>query len=160
MSGTTRYQGAVIRDHHILLIEQLERATGRRSWLLPGGRIEPGETEEQCVRRELLEETYVHVQVQYLLLDEPAPPGSVHRRWKTYVCHVLNGDARPGHEPEFAASGEYQFTQVGWIDLRRPATWGRGVVSNPRTYALLQRVQAALGYEVAGVDPDAVSGIP
>ena len=55
MTGITRYQGAIIKDHHILLIKQTEHASGRSYWLIPGGGIEPGETEEVCVQREVLE---------------------------------------------------------------------------------------------------------
>jgi 8-oxo-dGTP pyrophosphatase MutT (NUDIX family) len=46
-----RYQGAIIRDHHILLLKQIEHASGRSYWQIPGGGIEPDETEEQCVQR-------------------------------------------------------------------------------------------------------------
>jgi 8-oxo-dGTP pyrophosphatase MutT (NUDIX family) len=68
----TRYQGAIVRNHSILLIRQRENESGRSYWILPGGGIEPGETEEDCVRREMKEETNLDVQVSALLLDEPA----------------------------------------------------------------------------------------
>ena len=53
MTRITRYQGAIIQDHHILLIKQSEPASGRSYWLIPGGGIEPDETEEVCVQREM-----------------------------------------------------------------------------------------------------------
>ena len=147
MTRTTRYQGAIIRDHHILLLKQMEHASGRSYWLMPGGGIESGETEEQCVRRELQEETCLLVQVERLLLDEPSEPGAFYQRRKTYLCHILEGEARPGHEPEEAYATAYTFTDVGWLDLRRPTSWSDEVVSNETTYTLLQQVRAALGYE-------------
>jgi ADP-ribose pyrophosphatase YjhB (NUDIX family) len=147
----TRYQGAIIRDHHILLIKQTEHSSGRSYWLIPGGRIEPDETEEICVQREMLEETCLQVQVQYLLLDEPNMPGRIYQRRKTYVCSILDGEARPGYEPEAEYATEYSFTEVGWFDLRHPTTWNEQIVSDPITYPLLQRIQAALGYAVADV---------
>jgi 8-oxo-dGTP pyrophosphatase MutT (NUDIX family) len=143
---STRYQGAVVRDHHILLIKQTELATGRSYWLIPGGRIEPNETEQDCVQREMREETGLHVRVEDLLLDEPSAPGSIIARRKTYVCRILAGEARPGCEPEAEHAAAYRFTQVGWFDLRRPATWNEQIVSDPITFPLLQRIQAALGY--------------
>jgi len=117
---STRYQGAIIRDHHILLIKQTGLASGRSYWLIPGGRIEPDETEEDCVRREMQEETGLHVQVQYLLLDEPSNPGASFRRQKTYVCRILDGEARPGYEPEEAYATAYRFTDIGWFELCVP----------------------------------------
>ena len=152
MTHITRYQGAIIRDHHILLIKQTEQASGRSYWLIPGGRMQPDETEEQCVQREMQEETCLHVYVQYLLLDEPSMPGWSHQREKTYVCHILDGEAQPGYEPEAEYATAYSFTEVGWFDLRHPTSWKEQLVSNPISYGLLQRIQAALGYAVAAGD--------
>jgi 8-oxo-dGTP pyrophosphatase MutT (NUDIX family) len=152
VARTIRYQGAIIRDHHILLIQQTEYATGRSYWLFPGGGIEPDETEEACVQREMQEETNLRVQVQSLLLDELATPGGIYQRRKTYVCHVLEGDAQPGYEPEPEFAGTYGITAVGWFDLRHPAAWNDQVVQDPITYPQLQRIQAALGYTGAALD--------
>ena len=51
MTPRTRYQGAIICDHHTRLRKQVEHASGRSYWQIPGGGIEPHETEEQCVQR-------------------------------------------------------------------------------------------------------------
>src|SRR5687768_14905019 len=104
MQRQTRYQGAIIVDHHILLIKHTEHATGRSYWLLPGGGSEVGETVESCVQREVREETGLDVRIQALLLDEPAPEGDVYRRMQTYRCELLSGEARPGYEPEADAA--------------------------------------------------------
>ena len=147
MTRITRYQGAIIRDNHILLLKQKEHASGRSYWLMPGGGIEPGETEEQCVQREMQEETCLLVQVERLLLDEPSEPGALYQRHKTYLCQILAGEARPGHEPEEAYATAYTFTDVGWFDLRHPETWGDEIEGNARTHTLLQQVRAALEYK-------------
>ena len=146
MSRTTRYQGAIIRNDHVLLIKHREHATGHDYWVIPGGGREDGETEEECVIREVKEETHLDVTVKQLLLDEPGHPGDVYQRLKTYLCIPMAGEAYPGYEPEFEASEAYAITEVGWFDLRDEATWGEKVVTDPFTYPLLQRIRAALGY--------------
>jgi 8-oxo-dGTP pyrophosphatase MutT (NUDIX family) len=45
-------KGVVVRDGRVLLLRN-----ERDEWELPGGRLEPGETPEQCVAREITEET-------------------------------------------------------------------------------------------------------
>src|SRR5215208_4898 len=140
--GSTRYQGAIIRDHHILLLKQVEHASGRSYWQIPGGGIEPDETEEQCVQPEMLEETGLHVQVVFLLLDEPSTPGAIYQRWKTYCCSILAGEARPGSEPEAEYADAYSFTEVGWFDLRHPTSWNMPLGASPFVYSWLQRIQA------------------
>jgi len=52
--------GAVcVRDGKLLLVRR-GRGPGAGSWSLPGGRLDPGETLEQGVVRELAEETGLH----------------------------------------------------------------------------------------------------
>jgi mutator protein MutT len=46
---------AIVRQHDLLLIQR-NRAPSEGLWTLPGGRLEPGETPEQCAVRELKEE--------------------------------------------------------------------------------------------------------
>src|SRR5690349_17555926 len=46
---------AIVRQTDLLLIQR-NRAPSEGLWTLPGGRLEPGETTEQCANRELKEE--------------------------------------------------------------------------------------------------------
>ena len=52
-------------DPQLLLIRQYRYAAGGPIWEIPAGRLEPGESPEECARRELLEEA-----------------GATARRWK------------------------------------------------------------------------------
>ena len=56
--------GAVVFDTQgRLLMIQRGHDPGAGLWSIPGGRIEPGETDEQALVRELVEETNLHVSV-------------------------------------------------------------------------------------------------
>jgi 8-oxo-dGTP diphosphatase len=143
---TIRYQGAILgEDGRILLIQQCEHATGRTYWLIPGGRREANESEEECVRREMREETNLDVIVEDLLLDEPGSPGGMYERQKTYRCRSGAGVAQPGYEPEPEFSANYTFTAVGWWDLYDEGTWDALILNDPITTDMLRRVRAALG---------------
>jgi 8-oxo-dGTP pyrophosphatase MutT (NUDIX family) len=56
---------AVIRDDDGRLLLQ-EKSSGQ-GWSLPAGAIEPGESPEQAVRREVLEETGLHIEPREIL---------------------------------------------------------------------------------------------
>jgi len=60
--------GAVIKDPagRLLLIKR-GHEPGAGLWSLPGGRIEPGETHQQALAREVLEETNLRVECRRLL---------------------------------------------------------------------------------------------
>ena len=123
----TRYQGAIVRDHHILLLFVREDwGDGPREfWLLPGGGREPGETAEEAVRREMLEETKLEVRVERLLLDRPphSSDGGPYKQILTFFCTPLGGEAAAGVEPE-ASPEEWLILDIGWFDLRDEKDWG------------------------------------
>ena len=55
-------KGVLLRDGHVVLVDN-----PRGEWELPGGKLEPGETPQECVAREIAEELDVQVSVGPLL---------------------------------------------------------------------------------------------
>ncbi|MBI5030778.1 MAG: NUDIX hydrolase [Chloroflexi bacterium] len=146
MSERIRYQGAIIRDDYILLIKHRHHADGRAYWIIPGGGREDGETEEECVVREMREETNLDVAVEKLLFEESLTDGNVSWYGKTYWCRVVGGEAKPGYEPEIEASSHYGIVAVAWFDLRHPENWEPLLINDWITFPLVQKIQKMLGY--------------
>jgi len=144
MSRIFRYQGAIIRDHHILLIRHKEHASGHDYWLIPGGGLEDGETAEQCVVREMKEEIHLNVKIERLLLEEYWDDDRVYRGSKTYLCTPISGKAQPGYKPEPEAASHYSIVEVKWVDLRDENTWGKKITSGHLTFPLLKKIQSQL----------------
>lgn len=146
MSRITRYQAVIVRGDEILLIKNHEILTGKHYWLLPGGGKESGETEYECVQREVLEETNLEVNVLGLLLDEPpgrADTGS-YRRYKSYLCRPLTTDAAPGWEPEPEVAALVRIVDVGWFNFRDETFWDDLLRNDPITAPVLRRIRSAL----------------
>lgn len=139
-----RYQAAILHDRQILLIQHREHAGGRCYWLLPGGGREADETPEQCLIREVQEETGLTIRVERLLLDDAAPAGDVYQRFHTYLCQPSTYTASPGAEPEPEAAALYAIAAVTWHPLDDEASWDLEVATDPLTAPLLRRVRAAL----------------
>lgn len=146
MNRITRYQGAIYKDHHILLIMHRHHESGRAYWAFPGGGIEDGETEEECVIREMKEETHLDVRIESLLVHEPGHPDGIYKFRKTYLCTPIGGEAKPGYEPEADAAAAYAITAVRWFDLRDPASWDTIILDDPYTYPQMLNFQKLLGY--------------
>ena len=146
MHRTVRYQAAIVQNDHVLLLKVVDYASGDAFWLFPGGGREADETEEACVQREIFEETCLHVAVERLLFEVPDIPEGIYQRLRTYLCRVLDGHARPGHEPEIDTAEHTTIRDVGWFDLRQPAIWDPLVLNDPITYPLLQQLRHVLGY--------------
>lgn len=116
----TRFQGAIVDEGRLLLVHHHALESGRKYWAMPGGGIEPDESEIDCVKREMREETGLEVEVQSLLLDLINPPGRVYHRQKTFLCRPTGGTAAPGEEPEAA---HFAITDLTWLDLNDPDSW-------------------------------------
>src|ERR1700754_3923957 len=94
-----RCVGAVVHDSAgRLLLVQRGHEPGLGLWSLPGGRVEPDETDEQAVTRELLEETGLSVRSGALVgrVERPAPAG-VYEIFD-YACTVVGGALRAGDD--------------------------------------------------------------
>jgi ADP-ribose pyrophosphatase YjhB (NUDIX family) len=92
--------GAVIEDGQgrLLLIKR-GHEPGAGLWSLPGGRIEPGETDAEALVREMLEETGLTVEPGRLLgrVRRPGLGGDV-IDIRDYAAAVIGGTLRPGDD--------------------------------------------------------------
>jgi len=94
----------VFRDGKLLIARRPPRAHLGGLWEFPGGKREPGESYEQCLRRELAEELGIEVQVHDLVeaLTHEYPDRSVPLRF--FRCRWLR------HEPQTPAGQD-----LAWV---------------------------------------------
>ena len=119
-------KGVVVAAGQVLLL-----ANERDEWELPGGRLEAGESPEQCVMREVTEETGLSVEVAHIV-DAWAYPVLADRTVfvVTYAC-------RPLFEvPELVVSAEHRdarFVPLGECDdYRMPDGYRRAIAKATR----------------------------
>src|SRR6516225_7414256 len=101
VSGSViRCVGGVIKDRQgrLLLIKR-GHAPGAGLWSLPGGRIEPGETDAEALVREMHEETGLVIEAGQLIgtVRRPAQDGGVFDI-RDYAATVIGGTLRPGDD--------------------------------------------------------------
>ncbi|HJQ46265.1 MAG TPA: NUDIX domain-containing protein [Amycolatopsis sp.] len=90
-----RCVGAIAHDSQgRLLVIQRGHDPGRGLWSLPGGRVEPGETDEKALIRELYEETGLAVEPVRLAGAVVRGRYEIH----DYVCEVTGGTLRAGDD--------------------------------------------------------------
>jgi 8-oxo-dGTP diphosphatase len=96
--------GAVIIDADRVVLVRRSNEPLKGEWSLPGGMLELGETLQQGVAREALEETGLQIDVVELagVFDRIIPDSSgkpqYHYVLIDYVCKVVGGDLRAGSD--------------------------------------------------------------
>ncbi len=121
--------GAIVKDEQgrLLLIKR-GHDPGAGLWSLPGGRIEPGETDAEALVREIREETGLTVEPGRLI-------GRVQRPWlsgdvidiRDYAATVTGGTLRPGDDAadaRWVPTGELDSLEVTDGLAETLAAWG------------------------------------
>jgi ADP-ribose pyrophosphatase YjhB (NUDIX family) len=114
--------GAVVREHRLLLVRRASRH-GRGNWQLPGGFIEPDETMEQAVVREVEEETGVISEVQAVLgLRSRYDPQSGNGMYVILLLTPIRGEPiADGREVDHAAY--FSLDEIRQLSPLPPVNW-------------------------------------
>jgi len=123
--------GAIITDAagRLLLIKR-GHEPGKGLWSIPGGRVEPGETDEQAVIREVREETGLVVQPGRLIgaVRRPAPAGAM-LDIRDYAATVTGGTLAAGDDADDARwAGRDELAGLPLTDGLAEALTGWGVL--------------------------------
>ncbi len=115
--------GAVIGDEkgRILLVKHVPARGGywQGKWICPGGALEPGETIEEGIKREVKEETQLDIELLSPLypFDRVVKENdavSLHVVYIDYLARVAGGELEPGSD----------VGEVVWVEKERiPEIW-------------------------------------
>lgn len=116
---TVRVVAAAIRRGGLVFATQRGYGDQKDGWEFPGGKIEPGETPQQALVREIREELDTEIRVGNLLgrveYDYPA----FHLSMDCFWCEILSGDlALREHEAARWVSAE-QLDSLPWLPADR-----------------------------------------
>jgi 8-oxo-dGTP diphosphatase len=121
--------GAVIKDGRgrLLLIKR-GHSPGAGLWSLPGGRIEPGETDAEALIREMREETGLVIEAGPLIgtVRRPAQDGGLFDI-RDYAATVTGGTLRAGDDAadaRWVAAGELEALPVTEGLVEALTSWG------------------------------------
>ena len=109
-----RVCGICVQDDKILLVNHSGMNESGEFWSPPGGGLEFGESIEDCLKREFLEETNTVISVgKFLKINEFVKP-PLHAIELFYEVKILSGEIKIGFDPEM----DYQIIKdIQWLNF-------------------------------------------
>lgn len=109
--------GVCVENGQILLICHRPILGENDYWCPPGGGVNAGETAEEALKREFLEETGYEVEVGKLLTTKEFVQPPLHAIELYFSVKILKGKLIKGHDPEMNPD-EQLIKDVSWLPLQ------------------------------------------
>ncbi|NUQ82888.1 MAG: NUDIX domain-containing protein [Bacteroidetes bacterium] len=120
---------AVIRQEDRILAVQRSRHDPMLPglWEFPGGKVEPGETEEACLIREIREELELEVEILKRLPDVNWDYGNVLIRMTPFIVRIVTGTMKLNDHDAFRWMTVADLMSLDWAPADVPVV--RGLMS-------------------------------
>ena len=112
---TIRVAAAIIKKDNAIFATQRGYGDFKDYWEFPGGKIEPGESPEEALHREIMEELKVTVGVDAHLTRVEYDYPDFHLSMDCFLCHLESGELTlTEHEAARWLKAE-ELDEVGWL---------------------------------------------
>jgi 8-oxo-dGTP diphosphatase len=115
---TTVVGAAIVRDGCVLAARRTSPAAAAGRWEFPGGKVEPGETWEDALAREVTEELRCRIEVTGWLPGE-VPIGDAHTL-AVAMASLVDGEPEPVEHDLVRWLGAGELGDVDWLEADRP----------------------------------------
>ena len=111
--------GVVVRDGKVLVAKRKKGSHLEGLWEFPGGKLEPNESPEECLARELKEELGVGVRVGKVqeVVYHRYPEKNVLLLF--YACELVDGEPQPLDVEEMAWVTPTELLKLDWVPADR-----------------------------------------
>lgn len=112
---------AIIRyDNKILAVQRSERMNLPLKWEFPGGKIEPNESEEECIKREVLEELNIEITLLQLLTPSYFQYPNISIELIPFLANYNSGDIVLKEHKQFKLLKKEELYKLDWAEADLP----------------------------------------
>lgn len=112
---TIEVVAGVIRDGEKIFATQRGYGDHKDGWEFPGGKMEPGETPQQALARELREELAVEVEVNEFICTVDYDYPKFHLTMHCFYCTVVSGELKLLEHEAARWLSASQLRDVDWL---------------------------------------------
>ena len=107
-------------DGKILAVQRSRTMSLPMKWEFPGGKIEPAETEVECIKREIREELGIEIEVQERLTPSIHQYPSFTIELIPYTAHYLSGDLKLKEHHNYVLMNCDELDRLDWAEADWP----------------------------------------
>ena len=111
------------RDNFILAVQRSEQMSLPLKWEFPGGKIEKGETPEECLKRELKEELELSLKVGEALKPMTHAYDSFTVTLHPFICSITSGEIVLHEHAAFVWMNPSKLPTIDWAEADRPVLY-------------------------------------
>ena len=112
--------GAIVKDGKVFAAQRGNKGKTAFKFEFPGGKIEPGETPEQALARELREELSINVEVHELITAIVDEYEDVILHIDTYRCSLISGTPTLSEHIAMAWSNKEELDKLEFSPADKP----------------------------------------
>ena len=103
-------------DGKILVVQRSSTMSMPMKWEFPGGKIEPTETEMECIKREIREELGIEIEVLERLTPSIHQCPSFTIELIPYTAHYLSGDLKLKEHHNYVLMNRDELDRLDWAE--------------------------------------------
>lgn len=110
----------IIKDNKILVTQRSEKMKLPLKWEFPGGKLDPNESEVECIIREIKEELNIDIVVVKELQNSIFDYGDFKINLIPFVAHYTNGEIKLTEHKQFRLLKLSKLLDLDWAEADLP----------------------------------------
>ncbi|SHF78160.1 8-oxo-dGTP diphosphatase [Flavobacterium segetis] len=107
-------------NNKILVTQRSDKMKLPLKWEFPGGKLEDGETKEDCIKREILEEINIEIEIVGTLTNSLFDYGSFKVNLIPFIANYKDGSIKLSEHKDFKLVHKEQLLDLDWAEADLP----------------------------------------
>ena len=104
----------------VLAVQRSESMSLPLKWEFPGGKIEPGESEEDCIKREIFEELDIHIKIERKLTPVIHHYPNIKINLIPFIAEYASGDLKLTEHSDYVLVDKEELYKLDWAEADLP----------------------------------------
>ena len=110
----------IFKENQLLIAQRGSKMKLALKWEFPGGKIEPGENEEECIKREIFEELNIHIKIERKLTPVLHQYPNFKINLIPFITEYVSGDLELKEHSDHVLVDKHELYKLDWAEADLP----------------------------------------